>query len=76
MGKGVRYSLSPTGKLLAVVLALGVIAATAWTIQRSVSNPAYYTCAQLYKIGKVSIKRGDPLYQASLDRNHDGIACN
>lgn len=43
-----------------------------------VSRPhivVYHNCQQLYEIGQHDIPRSSPYYLQSLDRDHDGHAC-
>jgi hypothetical protein len=38
-------------------------------------RPQYQNCAEATAAGRTNIPRGDPAYQAALDRDADGIAC-
>ncbi len=39
------------------------------------AGPPYKNCTEAHKDGRYNIPKGDPAYQAKLDRDNDGIAC-
>jgi hypothetical protein len=47
---------------------------TPQTIART--GPPYSDCDAAHADGRYNIPRGDPAYQAKLDRDGDGIACD
>lgn len=39
------------------------------------ATPQYKNCTEAHKDGLYNIPEGDPAYQANLNRDNDGIAC-
>lgn len=70
MTPGVR--ITKLGIVVGIVIVLILLF---FYIKKVNSQTTFYTCTQLEASGHSNIPKGNPLYQARLDRNSNNIAC-
>lgn len=64
-----KLSVTPVGKILLVSIILVAV------LYFALHHKTYSNCLQLLQGSHHDILKGDKLYNAVLDRDHDGIAC-
>lgn len=67
-----RVTVSKKGFIVFMIL---IIVLAVLLYAHGGAKEIYHNCTQAKAAGKGNIKIGDPLYDRSLDRDNDGLAC-